>query len=167
MRFPFSMISGLLLMAAIPAARAQVARPSGPLALYQSYQYTGFTVFDTSSPDEPTTVRGVGGTLILRPNGTYEKHLSIVAPAGPHYFNQTGTFTLAGDSIRFAFTDLKGADVQRGTIQLDSTAQHLTLTILGYPAGNKGVYEVVAAPVPAATPALGPPRPERRQKRRP
>ncbi|WP_046246943.1 hypothetical protein [Hymenobacter terrenus] len=135
------------------------AQTPGPLpGFYTSYQYTAYTVYDTTSPDEPTQVRGVGGTLTLRPDGTYEKHLSIVAPSGPHYFNQAGRFTLTSDSIRFTFTDLKGTDVQRGTFKFDPASKHLTITILGYPTGNKGVYELVAAapkarPVPTASSA--------------
>ena len=65
-----------LLLTGLPfAVRAQTT-PALP-SFYTSYSYTGYTVFDTTSPDAPTTVRGVGGALLLRPNGTYEKHLSI------------------------------------------------------------------------------------------
>jgi hypothetical protein len=162
-------LSGLWLAGqpALAQIQAPAAQPLLPTALYQQYQYTAYTVYDTSSPDPPTEVNGVGGTLTLRSDGTYEKHLSIVAPSGPYYFNQKGTFILTGDSIRFAFTDLKGSDVQRGIVRLDSTAQHLTLTIFGYPTGNQGVYQLVAAP---AQPAVGPvpptARPAPRKKRR-
>ena len=159
----------LLLLSLLPAiGRAQSATlPS----FYATYHYTGYTVFDTTSPDS-TVVRGVGGSLLLRPDGTYEKHLSIVAPSGPYYFNQAGTFTVTGDSIRFAFTDLKGADVQRGTFRFEPASRHLTLTILGYPTGNRGVYELVAAdtaaPAPTA-PATTPKafRQKQKSKRRP
>ena len=157
----------LLLLSLLPLlAHAQTVSPP---SFYTTYSYTAYTVFDTTSPDPPTAVRGVGGSLLLRPDGTYEKHLSIVAPSGPYYFNQAGTFTLTGDSIRFAFTDLKGADVQRGTFRFDPTSRHLTLTILGYPTGNKGVYELVAAEAPAAaptSPAPETPRPKSGKKRR-
>ena len=107
----------------------------------------------------------MGGTLLLRPDGTYEKHLSIVANGAPHYFNQTGRFTLAGDSIRFAFTDLKGSDIQRGTFRFDTATRHLTLTILGYPTGNKGVYELVAQPEPVPAPAPSRPKPRKARRR--
>ena len=151
---------GCLAAAGLPLAAHAQAIPA-PSTFYRSYSYTGYTVYDITNPD-PTTVQGVGGALTLRPDGTYEKHLSIVANGAPHYFNQTGRFFLTGDSIRFAFTDLKGADVQRGTFQFDSTTRHLTLTILGYPAGNKGVYDLVAADTaaPAALPDSAP-RPAR------
>jgi hypothetical protein len=42
--------------------------------------------------------------------------------------------------------------VQRGTYRFDPATRHLTITILGYPAGNKGVYELVAAEPTAAPP---------------
>ena len=136
--------TGGLLLASLFSAGAQAQVTAPVPSFYATYQYTGYTVYDNSSTNPPTEVRGVGGTLTLRPDGTYEKHLSIVAPSGPHYFNQTGRFTLAGDSIRFAFTDLKGSDVQRGTFRFAPATKHLTLSIIGYPSGNKGVYELVA-----------------------
>ncbi|WP_158010818.1 hypothetical protein [Hymenobacter lapidarius] len=143
--------AGWLTAALLPAA-AQGLPPALLPSFYATYQYTGYVVYEDSSAAPPTAVRGVGGTLTLRPDGTYEKHLSIVAPSGPHYFNQTGRFALAGDSIRFAFTDLKGSDVQRGTFRFDPATKRLTVSIIGYPSGNKGVYELVAAE-PNATPA--------------
>ena len=126
------------------AGHAQTAPPS----FYTTYAYSAYTVYDTTSAGPPTKVPGVGGSLTLRANGTYEKHLSIVAPSGPHYFNQAGTYTLKGDSIRFAFTDLKGADVQRGTLRFVPAGRRLIHTIFGYPTGNRGVYELAAAPAP-------------------
>ena len=142
----------LLLLASVaaPAARAQAP---APLRLIGSYRYTGYTVFDAESPNEPTAVRGVGGTLVLRPDGTYAKRLTLALGTRTVPFSQDGTYTLAGDSIRFAFRDQKGADVQRGTARLDSVGRHLTLTILGYPAGNQGVYELEAVPAQAVMPA--------------
>ena len=161
-----------LSLAGLPyAARAQATSPLP--TFYASYTYTAYSVYDTTSPDAPTTVTGVGGALTLRPNGTYEKHLSIVANGTPHYFNQAGRFTLTGDSIQFAFSDLKGTDVQRGTFQFDPATRHLTLTILGYPTGNKGVYELVAAETivspavvaPVATPKALRPKQKNKRKR--
>ena len=142
--------TSFVLLTGLPvAARGQTTTRPLP-SFYTSYHYAAYTVYDTTSPDAFTTVQGVGGTLTLRPDGTYEKHLSIVANGAPHYFNQAGRFTLTGDSIRFAFTDLKGADVQRGTFQFDPATRHFTLTILGYPKGNKGVYELEANETGAA-----------------
>lgn len=151
---------------ALPQVQVQ-AQVQAPLpSFYTTYHYTAYTVYDNTSTEPPTEVRGVGGSLLLRADGTYEKRLSIVAPSGPHYFNQTGRFSLAGDSIRFAFTDLKGADVQRGTFRFDPAGKRLTISILGYPPGNQGVYELVAADAGRA-PARSAPRPKAVNKRRP
>jgi hypothetical protein len=166
-----------LLLAMQPAAAQALAPVSAqapaPLRLIGTYRYTGYTVFDAESPNEPTAVRGVGGTLLLRPDGTYAKRLTLALGTRTVPFSQDGTYALAGDSIRFAFRDQKGADVQRGTARLDSTGRHLTLTILGYPAGNQGVYELEATPAaavakPAGVPAPTPVRPRAapRKKRR-
>ena len=136
-----------------PAQTSAPAQTPPPLRLIGNYRYTGYTVFDAESPNEPTAVRGVGGTLLLRPDGTYAKRLSLTLGTRTVPFTQDGTYALAGDSIRFAFRDQKGADVQRGTARLDSAGRYLIITILGYPTGNQGVYELEAAPVaPAATP---------------
>ena len=165
-RFPLPLLvaAGLLLASPARAQAPAQAAPASPPTFYTTYRYTAYTVYDTTSLDPPTQVRGVGGTLTLRPAGTYEKRLTIPGNNGPMLFLQDGTFILAGDSIRFAFRDQKGADVQRGTFRFDPANRHLTITILGYPAGNRGVYELMAAePLPAA-PA---PRPKARRKRRP
>jgi hypothetical protein len=157
----------LLLAAATAAAQAPP-----PLRLIGSYRYTGYTVFDAESPNAPTSVRGVGGTLTLQPDGTYAKRLSLALGTRTIPFSQDGTYTLAGDSIRFVFRDQKGPDVQRGTARLDSMGRRLTLTILGYPAGNQGVYELEAVPAeailsPVLAPAPAPlPRAKTGKKRR-
>jgi len=170
-----ALLLGLLPATLLPVV-AQVSAPisaPAPLRLIGNYRYTGYTVFDAESPNEPTAVRGVGGTLLLRPDGTYAKRLTLALGTRTVPFSQDGTYTLAGDSIRFAFRDQKGPDVQRGTARLDSLGRHLTLTILGYPAGNQGVYELeaapaeaVAAPAAAPAPAPAPPRSKGSKKRR-
>ena len=173
-----ALLLGLLLLIFQPAAAQapvpQQVPPQVPIA--GNYRYTAYTVFDAESSNEPTAVRGVGGTLTLRPDGTYAKRLSLALGPRTVPFAQDGTYALAGDSIRFAFRDRKGADVQRGTARLDSTGRHLTITILGYPTGNQGVYELEAAPIepaidPAATalapaPALPLRRAARKKRRR-
>ena len=166
-------LPGLLLLGLHPAAAQMPASVAAqaPVRLIGTYRYTGYTVFDAESPNEPTAVQGVGGTLLLRPNGTYAKRLTITLGTRTVPFNQDGTYRLAGDSIRFAFRDPKGADVQRGTARLDSTGRRLTLTILGYPAGNKGVYELEAAPagpvvLPAPKTPAAPPAKAGKKRRR-
>ena len=118
-----------------------------PPAFYTTYTYTAYTVYDLTTGEPPTQVTGVGGTLALRADGTYDKRLSILlGTSGPRYFTQHGRFSTKGDSIFFDFTDLKGHDVQRGTFRYAPQTKQLTITLAGYPAGNKGVYELVATP---------------------
>ena len=164
--FPLPLLVAAGVLLALPAqAQAPVqTAPVSPPTFYTAYRYTAYTVYDTTSLDPPTQVRGVGGTLTLRPAGTYEKRLTIPGNNGPMLFRQDGTFTLAGDSIRFAFHDQKGADVQRGTFRFDPATRHLSITILGYPTGNRGVYELMATEPTPPNPA---PRPKGRRKRRP
>lgn len=139
------------------------AQTTPPPTFYTTYTYAAYTVYDTASAGPPTQVSGVGGTLTLRANGSYEKRMSIVAAGKPYYFNQTGTYTLAGDSIRFAFSDLKGPDVQRGTFRFQPATQRLSITIFGYPTGNRGVYELVAEP---PKPLVAPPGPRPKAPKR-
>ena len=121
--------------------------PRLPAAFYTTYSYTAYTVYDHTTGDPPTEVQGVGGTLALRADGTYDKRLTLLlGTSGPRYFTQRGSFTTKGDSIYFKFTDLKGPDVQRGTFRYVPQTRRLTVTIAGYPPGNQGVYELVAAP---------------------
>ena len=121
--------------------------PKLPVAFYTTYSYTAYTVYDHTTGEPPTVVQGVGGTLALRADGTYDKRLSLLlGSSGPRYFTQHGRFTTKGDSIYFKFSDLKGPDVQRGTFRYEPSTRRLTISIAGYPVGNKGVYELVAAP---------------------
>ena len=121
--------------------------PRLPAAFYTTYSYTAYTVYDHTTGEPPTEVRGVGGTLALRADGTYDKRLSLLlGTSGPRYFTQRGRYTTKGDSIYFKFSDLKGPDVQRGTFRYEPSTRRLTISIAGYPVGNKGVYELVAAP---------------------
>lgn len=127
--------------------------PGPPAAFYTTYSYTAYTVVDLTTGEPPTQVPGVGGTLALRADGTYDKRLSLLmGDSGPRFFTQHGKFTTKGDSIVFRFTDLKGADVQRGTYRYAPKTRKLTITIAGYPTGNKGIYELVAAPPAARQP---------------
>ena len=124
--------------------------PGPPAAFYTTYSYTAYTVVDLTTDEPPTKVPGVGGTLALRADGTYDKRLSLLmGDSGPRFFTQHGRFTTTSDSIVFRFTDLKGSDVQRGTYRYNAKTRRLTITLLGYPPGNKGIYELVAAPLAA------------------
>lgn len=119
-----------------------------PAAFYTTYTYVAYTVYDHTTDDPPTQVRGVGGTLALRADGTYDKRLTIVmGSSGPRYFTQHGRFSTRGDSIFFKFSDLKGPDVQRGTFRYVPSSNQLIISIAGYPPGNHGDYELVALPL--------------------
>ena len=121
--------------------------PKLPVAFYTTYSYTAYTVYDHTTGEPPTAVQGVGGTLALHADGTYDKRLSLLlGSSGPRYFTQHGRFSTKGDSIYFKFTDLKGSDVQRGTFRYEPGTRRLTISIAGYPPGNRGVYELIAAP---------------------
>jgi hypothetical protein len=165
-RFLLPLLAAPGLFLALPANAQTPAQnaPASPPTFYTTYRYTAYTVYDTTSLDPPTRVSGVGGTLTIRPAGTYEKRFTIPGNNGPMLFKQDGTFALADDSIRFAFHDQKGADVQRGTFRFDPTTRHLSITILGYPAGNRGVYELVAAEPTA--PSVVPPAKTGKKRRR-
>lgn len=148
-------MSRFLLLALLATTACVSTRPPGagpapvvvanPLA--NTYNYTAYTVVDLTEAGPPTEVAGVGGTLTLRPDGSYAKRLTIMRPGSTAMsFNQDGRYTVSGDSIRFAFTDSKGADVQRGMYERGPQAGALTITILGYPTGNRGIYRLQAPP---------------------
>ncbi len=144
-------MSRFLLLALLAAMACVSTRPpaANPVAspLANTYNYTAYTVVDLTEDTPPTEVQGVGGILTLRPDGSYAKRLTITRPGSAILrFNQDGRYTISGDSIRFAFTDSKGADVQRGTYQRGPQGQALTITILGYPTGNRGIYQLQAQP---------------------
>jgi|GEM_PF-1299502 len=135
---------------AVPTPKASYFEASQLKSFYGTYRYTAYTVYDLTSDEPPTPVRGVGGTLTLGADGRYQKRLTIQLNQGPMAFNQDGQFTIKGDSIRFAFTDAKGHDVQRGTFRFDPQTQALEITIIGYPSGNKGVYALQGGAVAPA-----------------
>ena len=149
-----ALLLGALLWPGI--GQAQPMRPAKvgpPVTLYATYRYLAYTVYDHADGDPPTRVAGVDGTLTLFPTGAYDKRLRITGPNGAREFVQHGQCTVRGDSIRFAFTDAQGFDVQRGTYRLDARTRRLTVTIAGYPPGNRGVYELVADAAPGLRPA--------------
>lgn len=146
------------MMKACLLALALLASPPAdpPVAFYTTYSYTGYTVYDFTEGEPPTQVPGVGGTLTLRADGSYDKRLSLLlGDSGPRFFSQHGRFTTKGDSIFFSFSDKSGPDVQRGTFRYEPRRQRLHLSIAGYPPGNHGDYELVAL---AAGPGSEPPK---------
>lgn len=139
-------------LALMPLLLTQPGEP--PVAFYTTYGYTGYTVYDFTEGQPPTRVAGVGGTLTLRADGSYDKRLSLLlGDSGPRFFSQHGRFRTQGDSIFFSFEDRTGPDVQRGTFRYEPAGQKLRISLAGYPAGNHGDYELQALPPTGAAPA--------------
>jgi hypothetical protein len=134
------------LLLAAPAGQAQVRPKAVPRlapSFFSTYAYLTYTILDKGTSATPMEAQGVGGTLTLRPDGTYQKALTIAGNGGTMRFDQTGRFRFTADRIAFAYTDKKGQPrTDEGTFRL--TNGILTLTILGYPAGNQSVYTLRA-----------------------
>ncbi|WP_022823361.1 copper resistance protein NlpE N-terminal domain-containing protein [Hymenobacter norwichensis] len=140
----FVFIIGLLLSA--PAVLAQrKATPAATLkpSFFTTYTYLSYSILDQESGPTPVAASGVGGTLTLRPDGTYQKHLTLTVNQNPMPFDQTGRFTFAGNHITFTYSDKKGQPrTDQGTFSLRNNL--LTLVIEGYPAGNSSTYTLRA-----------------------
>ncbi|OON65645.1 hypothetical protein [Hymenobacter sp. CRA2] len=125
-----------------PAAKS-AASAASPASFYTTYAYRSYSIY---SPDEaePTPANGVGGTLTLNADGSYQKRLRLAGPSGPMSFNQDGQFTLSGDQISFTYPGPNGQPkTDQGSFRLDPK-QQLVLTIEGFPAGSRGVYTLEA-----------------------
>lgn len=139
----FLVLAALLL--APPAVRAQRPAPVPRLApsFFATYTYITYTILDKATSPTPIAAKGVGGTLTLRPDGTFQKALTLAGNGGTMRFDQTGQFSFTADRITFLYTDKKGQPrTDEGTFRLANGL--LTLTILGYPAGNQSVYTLRA-----------------------
>ncbi|MBO0356359.1 lipocalin family protein [Hymenobacter sp. BT186] len=129
-----------------PAVLAQ--RKAAPVAalkpsFFTTYTYLTYSILDKESGPAPVAASGVGGTLTLRPDGTYQKHLTLTVNQNPMPFDQTGRFTFTGNKITFTYTDKKGQSrTDQGTFSLRNNL--LTLVIEGYPAGNSSTYTLRA-----------------------
>ncbi|GAA3929041.1 hypothetical protein [Hymenobacter algoricola] len=145
-------LCGLLLIN--PPARAQktavaAAKPAkipGPAAsFFTTYGYLTYAIVDRETKAAPIAARGVGGTLSLHPDGTYQKRLTLQGNGGTLRFDQDGRFTFTGQQVTFSYTDSKGQPrVDQGTFRLQPAVGLLTLTLIGYPAGNQGIYTLRA-----------------------
>jgi len=130
-----------------PGAAQPAPAASPPPTFYATYRYQRYTVVNPDSGEPPTQIPGAGGTLTLRPDGSYDKRLRLpIGDGPPRAFDQQGQFTTLGDSIFFRFADKNGADTQRGQFQFQPATRRLQVTIAGYPPGNAGIYELSAAP---------------------
>ncbi|QIX60398.1 hypothetical protein HER32_04025 [Hymenobacter sp. BT18] len=136
LRILFSFLA-LLLFAS--SARAQQAPAAAKASFFTTYEYLTYAIKDLSNGSEPMLARGVGGTLTLRPDGVYQKRLTLAANGTQMRFDQDGRFAFAGDRITFTYTDSKGQPrTDQGTFVLRNGL--LILTVQGYPAGNRGIY---------------------------
>ncbi|QJX48029.1 hypothetical protein HMJ29_14210 [Hymenobacter taeanensis] len=123
------------------AQRAPTTIPRVTPSFFSTYTYLSYSIQDKATSAEPMAAQGVGGTLTLRPDGTYQKRLKLAANGGTMSFDQDGRFTFTGDRITFSYTDKKGQPrTDQGTFRLQPAARLLTLTLIGYPAGNTGIY---------------------------
>ncbi|WBO85432.1 hypothetical protein [Hymenobacter yonginensis] len=137
------LLAGLLLAAPAAQAQRRAAVPRLAPSFFSTYAYLTYTILDKGTSAAPMAAQGVGGTLTLRPDGTYQKALTIAGNGGTMRFDQTGRFRFTADRIAFTYTDKKGQPrTDEGTFRL--TNGILTLTILGYPAGNQSVYTLRA-----------------------
>ncbi|UOG76523.1 copper resistance protein NlpE [Hymenobacter tibetensis] len=117
--------------------------PRQRTSFFATYTYLTYAILDKGSGPTPIAARGVGGTLTLNPNGTYQKHLILTANGSTIPFDQTGRFTFSGNKISFFYTDKKGESrTDQGSFLLRNRL--LTLTIQGFPAGNYSTYTLQA-----------------------
>ncbi|RPD44911.1 hypothetical protein DNI29_19620 [Hymenobacter sediminis] len=121
------------------AQRSSPAVPRLAPSFFTTYTYLTYSILDKATSPTPMPAKGVGGTLTLRPDGTYQKRLTLSINGGTMPFDQDGRFTFAGNRISFSYTDKKGqARTDEGTFQLRNGL--LTLTMAGFPAGNQSIY---------------------------
>jgi hypothetical protein len=140
--------ASLLLAGAAPAAAQQTLKSKAPVlsaSFFTSYTYLSYAILDKATSAKPIAASGVGGTLTLHPDGTYQKRLQLIGNGGVMNFSQDGHFTFSGDQITFRYTDSKGqARADQGLFRYQPKARTLTLTLIGYPTGNQGIYTLRA-----------------------
>ncbi|MBT9394524.1 hypothetical protein KLP40_15240 [Hymenobacter sp. NST-14] len=129
-------LGGALLLAGLTAARPAAS-------FFTTYTYLSYAILDRESSPRPLPAQGVGGTLTLQANGTYQKRLTMSANGGTMRFDQDGRFTFTPGHIRFTYPDKTGRSrTDEGTFQLHQG--QLTITLNGYPAGNQSIYTLRA-----------------------
>jgi len=126
-----------------PAPAAAIAAPAA--SFFATYAYLSYAIVDRETKAAPLPASGVGGTLSLHPDGTYQKRLTLAGNGGTLHFDQDGRFTFTGSQITFSYTDSKGQPrTDQGTFRLQPAVGLLTLTLQGFPAGNQGIYTLRA-----------------------
>ncbi|WP_426491569.1 hypothetical protein [Hymenobacter sp. 102] len=111
-------------------------------SFFTTYTYQSYAILDKASSPTPLAAKGVSGTLQLRPDGTYQKRLTLAGNGTTMRFDQDGRFTFAADSIRFSYRKNGQPRTDRGTFRLRNGL--LTITITGFPAGNQSIYTLRA-----------------------
>ncbi|AHJ97186.1 hypothetical protein [Hymenobacter swuensis] len=142
--FPVPLLVVLLVLTQ-PQCHAQArpanARPAAPF--FTTYTYLTYSILDKGTSPKPLSAKGVGGTLTLRPDGTYQKSLLLAANGTTQHFDQEGRFSLTPGRITFTHPDPSGTNrTDAGTFRL--TGKLLTITLEGYPAGNQSIYTLRA-----------------------
>ncbi|WP_354577674.1 hypothetical protein [Hymenobacter sp. UYP22] len=130
-----------LLLALLPAVvLAQRPRAVAPSAsFFATYAYLTYSILDKGTSPTPLPAKGVGGTLLLRPDGSYQKRLTLAGNGTTLRFDQDGRFTFSGDHISFVHSDRNGnSRTDEGTFRLRNGL--LTITLNGFPAGNQSIY---------------------------
>lgn len=123
--------------------QAQAARPT--VALSGTYQYLSYTILDKGTSPRPLPAQGVGGTLTLHPDGTYQKRLSLSGNGGQLHFDQEGRFQRTADRLTFTYADQQHRSrTDQATFQLRDGL--LTLVVAGFPAGNQSTYTLRRQP---------------------
>ncbi|RSK43473.1 hypothetical protein [Hymenobacter perfusus] len=121
--------------------RQTQTQPAG--AVYTTYTYLTYAILDKGTSPKPLAAKGVGGTLTLRPDGTYQKRLLLAANGTTQHFDQEGRFSLTPGRITLTHSDPNGTNrTDAGTFRL--TGKLLTITLEGYPAGNQSIYTLRA-----------------------
>lgn len=122
-------------------SRPAQTRPAG--AVFATYTYLTYAILDKGTSPRPLPAKGVGGTLTLRPDGTYQKRLTLAGNGTTQHFDQKGRFSLAPGRISFTHPDPNGTDrTDSGTFRL--AGKQLTIVLEGYPAGNQSIYTLRA-----------------------
>lgn len=137
-----------------PTANKTLFGASGlPLQFYSTWTYRSYLIFDKRFDNgAPTVTRGVGGTITLGPNGTYEKELTFPGPYGINRFAQRGHYQLTDiksqgrlkvGKITFNYLDSGGkGQSYGGDFNFDLQGLSLVMT-LNQDVNGKEIYGLV------------------------
>ncbi|RSK29611.1 hypothetical protein [Hymenobacter metallilatus] len=122
----------------LPSARPPQSIPRKSPSFFATYTYLTYAILDKGTSPTPLAAKGVGGTLQLRADGTYQKRLTLAGNGTTLRFDQDGRFVFAADSIRFLYTRNGQPHTDRGVFRLRNGL--LTITLAGFPVGNQSIY---------------------------